>query len=49
MAFNVPNLLRSLVADCAAPKARVVGEAGNTGQALAWIAAAGRLEVMARG
>ena len=31
--------MRSLVADCAAPKARVVGEAGNTGQALAWIAA----------
>ena len=30
--------MRSLVADCAAPKARVVGEAGNTGQALAWIA-----------
>ena len=30
--------LRSLVADCAAPKSRVVGEAGNTGQALAWIA-----------
>jgi len=31
--------MRSLVADCATPKARVVGEAGNTGQALAWIAA----------
>lgn len=30
--------LRSLVDECAAPKARVVGEAGNTGQALAWIA-----------
>ena len=30
--------LRSLVGECAAPKARVVGEAGNTGQALAWIA-----------
>ncbi|MGY4830320.1 LytR/AlgR family response regulator transcription factor [Sphaerotilaceae bacterium SBD11-9] len=31
--------LRSLVAECPAPKARVVGEAGNTGQALAWIGA----------
>ena len=31
--------MRSLVADCPAPKARVVGEAGNTGQALAWIGA----------
>lgn len=30
--------LRSLVGECAAPKARVVGEAGNTGQALAWVA-----------
>lgn len=29
--------LRGLVNECASPKARVVGEAGNTGQALAWI------------
>jgi two-component system response regulator AlgR len=31
--------LRSLVGECASPKARVVGEAGSTGQALVWIAA----------
>ncbi|GAB4558407.1 MAG: LytTR family DNA-binding domain-containing protein [Rhizobacter sp.] len=31
--------MRSLVGECASPKARVVGEAGNTGQALAWIGA----------
>ncbi|MEO8155537.1 MAG: LytTR family DNA-binding domain-containing protein [Rhizobacter sp.] len=29
--------LRGLVGDCASPRARVVGEAANTGQALAWI------------
>ncbi|HEX3142179.1 MAG TPA: LytTR family DNA-binding domain-containing protein [Rhizobacter sp.] len=31
--------MRSLVGECPAPKARVVGEAANAGQALAWIAA----------
>ncbi|MBC7992504.1 MAG: response regulator transcription factor, partial [Rhizobacter sp.] len=31
--------MRSLVGECASPKARVVGEAGNTGQALAWVGA----------
>ncbi|HET7794973.1 MAG TPA: LytTR family DNA-binding domain-containing protein [Rhizobacter sp.] len=31
--------LRSLVSECPSPKARVVGEAANTGQALAWIGA----------
>ena len=30
--------LRSLVDECASPRARVVGEAANTGQALAWMA-----------
>lgn len=30
--------LRGLVGDCASPRARVVGEAANTGQALAWMA-----------
>ncbi len=30
--------LRGLVGDCASPRARVVGEAGNTAQALAWLA-----------
>ena len=31
--------LRGLVADCAAPRARVVGEAAHTGQALSWLGA----------
>ncbi|MBC7955070.1 MAG: response regulator transcription factor [Cytophagales bacterium] len=30
--------LRGLVGECASPRAQVVGEAANTGQALAWIA-----------